>query len=86
MCNGAVSAFKRIAFVSDRMLYTILRGRWCRIIVLNVRAPTENKTDAVNESFYEEMDRVFSKFSKYHMTILLVYFNAKIGREDILNM
>jgi hypothetical protein len=38
-----ISAVKRIKFVSDRMSYIILRGRWCHIIVLNVHAPTEDK-------------------------------------------
>jgi hypothetical protein len=36
-----VSAVKRVEFVSDRMSYIILRGRWCNIIVLNVHAPAE---------------------------------------------
>jgi hypothetical protein len=35
-----ISAVKRVEFVSDRMSYIILRGRWCDIIVLNVHAPT----------------------------------------------
>ena len=30
------SAVKRVEFVSDRMSYTVLRGRWCNILVLNV--------------------------------------------------
>jgi hypothetical protein len=34
-------------------------------------------------SCYEELERVFDKFTKYHMKILLGDFNAKIGREDI---
>jgi hypothetical protein len=37
----------------------VLRGRWCHIIVLNVHAPTEDKTDYVKDSFYEELERVF---------------------------
>jgi hypothetical protein len=45
--------------VSDRMSYIILIGRWCHIIVLNVHAPTEDKTDDVKGSFYEELVRVF---------------------------
>jgi hypothetical protein len=32
-----LSAVKRVEFVSDRMSYIILRGRWCQVIVLNVR-------------------------------------------------
>jgi exonuclease III len=49
------SADKRVEFVSDRMLYIILRGRWCNIIVLNVQAPCEDKSDDVKDSFYEEL-------------------------------
>jgi hypothetical protein len=63
------------------MSYIILRGRWCHIIVLNVHAPTEDKTDDAKDSFYDELERVFHKFPKYHMKILLGDFNAKVGRE-----
>jgi exonuclease III len=79
-----ISAVKRVEFVSDRMSYIILRGRWCHIIDLNVHAQTEDKTDEVKDSFYEELERVFDTFPKYHMKILLGDFNAKVGREDIL--
>jgi hypothetical protein len=75
-----ISAVKRAEFVNDRMSYIILKGRWCHIIVLNVYAPTEDKTDDVKDSFYEELERVFYKFLKYHMKILFGYFNAKVGR------
>jgi hypothetical protein len=34
--NRIISAVKRVKFVSDRMSYIILRGRWYHIIVLNV--------------------------------------------------
>jgi hypothetical protein len=48
-----MSAVKRVEFVSDRMSYIILRGRWCNIIVLNVHAPTEDKIDDIKDWFYE---------------------------------
>jgi hypothetical protein len=72
-----ISAVKRVEFVSDGMSYIILRGRWCNIIVLNVHAPTEDKID------FEELEQVFDKFPRYHMKIMLRYFNARVGREDI---
>jgi hypothetical protein len=56
------SAVKRVESVRDRISYIILRGRWFHIIVLNVHAPTEDKTDNVKDSFYEELERVFEKF------------------------
>jgi hypothetical protein len=47
-----ISAVKRVEFVSDRMSYIILRGRWFDIIVLNVQAPTEDKINDVKDRFY----------------------------------
>jgi hypothetical protein len=32
---------------------------------------------------YGELERVFNKFRKYRMKILLGEFNARVGREDI---
>jgi hypothetical protein len=40
-----ISAVKRVESASDKMSYIIQRGRWCHIIVLNVHAPAEDKTD-----------------------------------------
>jgi hypothetical protein len=65
------------------MSYITRRGRWCHIIVLNVHIPTEDKTDNVKDSCYEDLERVFDKFPKYHVKILLGDFNAKVRREDI---
>jgi hypothetical protein len=61
--KNIISAVKRVEFVSDRMSYRILRSHWCRIEVLNVHAPTEDKTDDVKDSFNEELERVSHKFN-----------------------
>jgi hypothetical protein len=82
----SISAVKRVEYVTDRMSYIILRGCWCHINVLNIHAPTEDKTDDVKYSFCEELERVFDKFPKYHMKILLGDFSAKGGREDIFKL
>jgi hypothetical protein len=55
-----------------------MRGRWCNIIVLNVHAPSEEKSDDSKE-FYEEIAQDFNHFFKCHMKILLGDFNAKVG-------
>jgi hypothetical protein len=65
------------------MSYIILRVRWCDIIVLNVHAPAEDKTDDIKDRFYEEQEQVFDKFPKYHIKNLLRDFNAKVVRQDI---
>jgi hypothetical protein len=40
MRKRIISAVERVEFVSDRLSYIILRGRWCHTIVLDVHAPT----------------------------------------------
>ena len=74
---------KRVEFVSDRLSYIVLRGRWCNIIVVNVHAPSEEKSDESKDSFYEELEHVFDHFPKYHTKMLLGEFNAKVGIENI---
>ena len=83
MYRRIASAVKRVEFVSDRVSYIVMRGRWCNIIVVNVHAPSEEKSDESKDSFYEELEQVFDHFPKYHMKILLGDFNAKVGRENI---
>jgi hypothetical protein len=80
-----VSAIKRVEFISDRMSYMVLKHRWCNIIVLNVHAPTEEKSDDSVDSSCEELEQIFYHFPKYHMKILLGGFNAKLGGRILLN-
>ena len=56
---------------------------WCNIIVLNVYAQSEEKSNDSKDSFYEELEQVFDNFPKYDMKILLGDFNTKLEREDI---
>jgi len=78
-----VSAVKSVEFVSDRLSYIVLKGRWRNIIVVNVHAPSEEKSNEAKDIFYEELEQVFDYFPKYHMKMLLGEFNAKVGRENI---
>ena len=77
-----VSRVTRVKFVSDRMSYIVLRGRWCNIIVLNVHWLSEEKSAHSKDSFYEELEQVHDHFSHYHMKILLD-LTVKVGRENI---
>jgi hypothetical protein len=50
--------------------------------VPNVLAPSEDKIDDIKDRFCE-LEQIFDKFPRYHMTILLGDFNFKVGREDM---
>jgi hypothetical protein len=58
-----ISAVKRSEFISDRMSYIILRGRWFHVMGLNVHAPTEDNIDDMKETFYEEFEHIYSIIS-----------------------
>ena len=47
MHRRLVSAVKRIKFVSDRLSYIVLRGRWLHIILVNVHASSEEKSEEI---------------------------------------
>jgi phage terminase large subunit-like protein len=53
-----ISAVKKAEFVTDRMSYIILRGHWRHIILLNIHAPPEDKTDDMKDSFYKKLERL----------------------------
>ena len=77
------SAVKKGESVSDKMSYMALRSGWCNIVLLNVHAPSEEKSDDSKDSLYEEFEQVFNHFPKYYMKILVWDFNAIFWRDDI---
>jgi hypothetical protein len=77
-----MAAVKGVEFISDRMLYIILKSCWYNI-VLNVHAPTEDKNDDLKGSFYKELEHAFSLLPKYHMKIFLGDFYEKVWEEYI---
>jgi len=76
-----LSAVKRVEFVSDRMLYIVMRGRWCNIIVLNAHAPSEGEKVS-KDSFMRKWNEFLIIFQG-PMKILLIDFKAKLGKDDI---
>jgi len=62
--------------------YIILGGFWCRVIILNVHEPSEDKSNDSKINIYEKPEHIFDQFSKYNTKVSLGNFNAKVGRED----
>jgi len=77
---------KRVEFVGDRVSCIFLRGHWSNTVVLNVHVPSEEKSDDTEDSLYEELEKAFGHFPKYHLKILIGDFNEILGREDILKL
>jgi hypothetical protein len=49
-----------------------------------VHATTEDKSDDMKRSFYEETELVLDQILKCHVRILLGDFNSKVGRKVII--
>jgi exonuclease III len=81
--NRIISALKRVEVISDRMSHITLKVRLCDIIVLNMHAPTEDKSDDIKDSLEEELEQMFDQFHRYLRKNLLGHFSANVGREDI---
>ena len=62
--NIIKSAVKKVEFISDRLSYLILRGRWYDIIVINAHALTEDKDDLINDSFHKELESYLRSVSQ----------------------
>jgi hypothetical protein len=58
------------------MPHKILRSRWCDIIVQNVHAPKEDKTDDMKDSLHEKLERVFDKFRR----VGKMFSNPQLGK------
>ena len=70
-CTQRIASAVKIEFVSNMVSYIVLRDCWYSIILLNVHAPSEGKSDEAKDSFYEELEQVFYHFHKYHTEVLL---------------
>jgi len=51
--------YKLNIFEHVSYILVVLRVCWCNIIVLNVHAPSEEKSDNSKDSFYKEVEQVF---------------------------
>lgn len=75
-----ILTIEMVKFVSNRMPYVLLTGPWCDIIVLDVHVQTEDKTDYMKISFYEELECVFDQIPKCDTKILVGDFSSRVGR------
>lgn len=73
----------RVEYLCDKLLRIVLRGRWCDIIVLNARAPTEDKSEDLEERLCEEREQAFCQLPKYRMDTLLQILMKISETEDI---
>ena len=68
--------------ISERISLIRLRGKYQKITVINIHAPTEEKEIEIKDQFYSELDRIYERIAKYDLKIIIGDTNAKLGREE----
>jgi len=69
---------------SDRICVLRIKGRWFNVTIINIYAPTEEKTDDEKNGFYAALEDVVDRSPRQDVKIVLGDCNAKIGREEAL--
>ena len=73
---------ERYECISERIVWCRLKGRYGNITVVQVYAPTEDKTDEEKNDFYDQLSEVVRNVKRHDMLLLMGDFNAKVGQED----
>ena len=65
------------------MCWLRIKGRIFNYSIINVHAPTEDKSDAEREVFYDELQNLYDACPKHDVKLITGDLNAQIGKEAI---
>lgn len=69
--------------INERICTLRVRTKFFNLTLINVHAPTEEKTDEVKDLFYEKLISTYRAAPGHDIKIVLGDFNAKVGQETI---
>jgi L-fucose mutarotase/ribose pyranase (RbsD/FucU family) len=69
--------------VDERICVLRIKTRFQNMSLINVHAPTEEKEESEKEAFYQKVKGTYGSCPSSDIKIVLGYWNAKVGREDI---
>ena len=78
-------AVQRVECVRGRVLYVVLKGVWCSIIILNFQAPIEDKSFNSTNSSCNELQQIFDYIPENCVKICFSDFDDNLDREDFSN-
>jgi len=68
--------------VNDRLCWIRFRGKYRNYSIINDHSPIEDKDDEENDTFYLELEAVYSQCPRHDIQMVLGDFNAKLGKEE----
>jgi len=67
--------------INERICILRLKGKFHKITLINVLAPTEEKMKEEKEKFYDDLQKTNDRALKHDDVMILGDLNAKIGKE-----
>ena len=80
--QSAEKMLERYECVNERIVWCRLKGKYVNVTIVQVYAPTEEKTDEEKEDFYIRLKEVIRSVKQHDMLLLMGDFNAKVGQDD----
>ena len=68
---------------NERICCLRLKATWFSYTVINVHAPTNEKTEETKEEFYNLLEENVNQIARSDIKIILGDFNAKVSKESI---
>ena len=72
---------KDFKIINERICCLRLKAKWFSCTLINVHAPTNDKTKQIKEEFYNLLEQ--NVIERLDIKIILGDFNAKVGTESI---
>ena len=79
---NAEKMLERFEYVDERIVWCRLKGRYVTMKVIQVYAPTEDKSDEEKEDFYGRLGEVIRTVKQHDMLVLMGDFKAKVRQDD----
>jgi exonuclease III len=71
--------------INERLCKIGIKSKHNNLTLINMYAPTEDKTDTEKEKFYDDLQTAVDRTPKSETILVLGDANAKLGKEDVCN-
>jgi len=69
--------------INKRLCKVRIKRKYNNLTLINMYAPTEDKTEAEKEEFYDDLQTTIDRTPESDTAIVLGDTNAKLGKEDV---
>ncbi|KAF2901423.1 hypothetical protein ILUMI_04763 [Ignelater luminosus] len=69
--------------INERLSMIGIKGKYRKLTILNVHAPTEETDEAAKQTFYDTIEESMNNVASFDMKIIIGDFSGKIGKKEI---